>query len=128
MDHALENPQTRRTNNFIVTSRIAGYEPETFDRYTHYTMLDLDEDGKVAFPSVPITLMSCKNNQKSSVRNWGGGSDLLLNIGRKGRFENCLNFYYFAIQGIPILNFFQKQSVVSNLCSLSSCPSCRIAC
>ena len=43
IDHAVEDPQTHRTNNFIVTSRIADYEPEAFARYAHYTLLDLDD-------------------------------------------------------------------------------------
>ena len=43
IDHAMENPQTHQNNRFIITSRIADYEPEDFVRYTHYTLFDLND-------------------------------------------------------------------------------------
>jgi hypothetical protein len=43
IDHSVEDLQTQQVNNFIVTSRITDYVPELFARYSHYTLLDLDE-------------------------------------------------------------------------------------
>jgi NACHT domain-containing protein len=43
IDHSVEDPKTQRVNNFIITSRIADYAPEVFAKYSHYTLLDLDE-------------------------------------------------------------------------------------
>ena len=40
-DYASDDPTNY--NRFIVTSRIAGSEPGAFARYTHYTLLDLNE-------------------------------------------------------------------------------------
>jgi hypothetical protein len=49
VDHAVEDQRTHQTNNFIVTSRIADYAPEIFARYSHYTLLDLDEQHIESF-------------------------------------------------------------------------------
>ncbi len=49
IDHAVEDQQTHLTNNFIVTSRIADYALEIFARYSHYTLLDLDEQHIESF-------------------------------------------------------------------------------
>jgi hypothetical protein len=49
VDHAVEDYQTHRMNNFIITSRIADYAPGIFARYSHYTLLDLDEQHIESF-------------------------------------------------------------------------------
>ncbi len=49
IDHSVEGQQTHQMNNFVVTSRIADYVPEVFARYSHYTLLDLDEQHIESF-------------------------------------------------------------------------------
>ncbi len=39
-----EEPTAQRYNRFIVTSRIVGYEPGSFNTYAHYTLLDLEDE------------------------------------------------------------------------------------
>jgi hypothetical protein len=39
-----ESATAQHFNRFIVTSRIVGYEPETFNRYAHYTLRDLEDE------------------------------------------------------------------------------------
>jgi hypothetical protein len=43
LDHAVVDQQMHQANNFIITSRIADYNSELFARYSHYSLLDLDE-------------------------------------------------------------------------------------
>jgi hypothetical protein len=43
IDYSVGDPQTHQANRFIITSRIADYEPEGFAKYAHYTLEDLDD-------------------------------------------------------------------------------------
>jgi hypothetical protein len=49
IDHSVKDLQTHRVNNFIITSRIADYAPEVFAKYSHYTLLDLDDQHIESF-------------------------------------------------------------------------------
>ena len=42
-DYSGEESGTHRYNRFLVTSRIAGYEPRALAKYAHYTLLDFDK-------------------------------------------------------------------------------------
>ena len=49
MDNSTEDADAHTANRFVITSRIADYESGDFAKYTHYTLLDLNDPEREQF-------------------------------------------------------------------------------
>ena len=58
-DYSGEESGTHRYNRFLVTSRVAGYEPRALAKYAHYTLLDFDKQQTEQFLTNWCTATEC---------------------------------------------------------------------